>query len=209
MRAWITALLNSILPRHPRAERALHVSPEELAFIFEPKTVRAPWIHTLFPYRDEHVRSIIQAVKYYGESAAVELVAPFAADYLLELIDHLRRFEGWRTVTLVPIPTSQKRLRQRGYNQAALFAHALSTRIPDATIADTLLTRVERVSQVHVPRSMRKQNIKNAFTATHAAQNSYCILIDDVVESGATLSDARRALLDAGARAVIALAIAH
>lgn len=202
--------LDALLPRHGRARRALAVSPHVLSELIAPISLsKKKWIHALFPYRDERVRAIIQAVKYYGERQVVDTVAPFGADFVTELIDEKQRFEGWERVAIVPIPSSPKRYRERGYNQAALFAKRIAELVSDATYDEALLVREERTSQVHVPRSERKSNMHSAFTAHPRAQNGFFILIDDVVESGATLEDARRALLDAGARGVIAVAIAH
>jgi predicted amidophosphoribosyltransferase len=142
-------------------------------------------------------------VKYYGERSVAKKVSPFAADFITELLDQKIRFEGWQSVLIVPIPSSPRRARERGYTQAALFAEAIATYIPDITYDDTLLSREERTSQVHVPRSKRKSNMSNAFYASGRASGHCIILID------ATLIDARRALLSAGARDVIAVAIAH
>ncbi len=206
----ITALFNTILPRHPRAERAVRLTPEKLVTLFAPTTLRgAPWIHALFPYRDERIRSLVQAVKYYGERSVADKVAPFAADYLTELVAEARAFSGWEDVVLAPIPSSAARLRERGYNQAALFARAIADRMPDVTYDDTLLSREDRTSQVHVLRMLRKTNMQGAFRAHSRARGRFVILIDDVTESGATLSDARRALLSSGALDVLAIAIAH
>lgn len=208
--SWITALLNLILPRHRRAARAVALRDEEVASLVHPIHLpKEPWIHALLPYRDERVRSLMQAVKYYGERSVTEKVAPYAADYVLELILEKERLAGWSRVVIVPIPSSPKRYRERGYNQAALFARSIAAHVPDATYDESLLSRSEQTSQVHVPRSKRKQNMIGVFQSTPRAQGRYILLIDDVVESGATLLDARRALLDEGARGVIALAISH
>lgn len=208
--AAISALFDLILPRHLRAARAIAVSEAELASFLEPRQLSTmPWVHTLFPYRNEKVRAIVQAVKYYGERAVAKKVAPFAADVLTELLDQKIRFEGWESILLVPIPSSPKRTRERGYTQAALFTRAIAELVPDIAYDEKLLTREERTSQVHVPRSKRKSNMSLAFHAEDRTHGHFIILIDDVVESGATLSDARRALLAAGARGVIALALAH
>lgn len=208
--SWITALLNLILPRHARAERAAAVSEAELRARYAPGTLpRLTWIHTLFPYRDERIRDMIQALKYYNEGSVVEKLAPFVADFVTELVDHKTRFEGWRDVRLVPIPASDARRRARGYCQAERVARAAAARVPDVRLDTSLLMRAERVSQVHVPRAMRKLNIREAFTAAHGAHSTFIILLDDVVESGATLLDARRALLDEGARGVAAVVLAH
>jgi predicted amidophosphoribosyltransferase len=205
-----SAFLSAVLPRHPRADRALRIPLQEIASVFAPTVLRrATWIHVLFPYRDERIRSLVQSVKYYGERSVAEKSAPFLADYLTELVAHKTQFEGWERVVVVPIPAAPKRLRERGYNQAALWARAAAARVPDATLDESLLTRTDRPSQVHVPRPLRKSNMRGAFSAAPHAQGAFVILIDDVVESSATLTDARRALLTAGARDVVAIALAH
>ena len=113
---------------------------------------------------------------------------------------------------MVPIPFPPGRPRSRGYNQAeritlALLPHLAGT----VSYAPDVLRRQERKSQVEVKPHDRKKNIAGAFSVNNPAKVSgkEIILIDDVVESGATLSDARRALTDAGATEVIAIAIAH
>lgn len=208
---WFTALFDLILPRHARAKRARAVSSEEIAKRVAPTTLRrAPWIHTLLPYRDPLVREIIQAIKYYGEKELVQKIAPFAADYLLDVIGEKRAFSGWSDARIVEVPSSPKRLRERGYNQAALLAQAIAEelRVP---YAPGVLQREERVSQVHVPKARRSENVHGAFSTRmpESIRGRHVILIDDVTESGATLAEARRALLEAGAKDVIALAIAH
>lgn len=209
-RRLFSALLSAVLPRHERAARAVTLPPQVLASLVAPTPLpRAPWIVALFPYRDERVRSVVQALKYYGERSVAEKVAPFVADYLTELVAQKTQYEGWREVRLVPIPSSTTRVRERGYAQAVLLARAVSARAPDIVLDESLLTREERTSQVHVPRVVRKNNMRGAFSAAHKAHGTYIVLLDDVVESGATLTDARRALLDAGAQGVVAIALAH
>ena len=208
-RKWFWSFVDAILPRHPHAAAALAVDDADLAALLNPQTLRgASWVHTLFPYHDERVRAIIKATKYYKESAAADKLAVLAADYVLDLLADLTTLHGWDSAVLVPIPSSARRLRERGYNQVEFFARTIAERV-GVPYQPELLTREERPSQVRVMRSRRKANIAHAFTATHAVQNKFVILIDDVAESGATLGDARRALLDEGARDVIAVAITH
>lgn len=209
MRRFIVALFDWVLPRHPHAAAALRVNDAELAELLNPQTLPgARWLHTLFPYHDERVRAVIKATKYYGEHAAADKLAVLAADYVIDLVHDLTTLEGWRDIVVVPIPSSKRRLRERGYNQVAFFARTIAERA-GLPYQPGLLTREERPSQVRVMRSRRKANIAGAFTATPEVQNKFVILIDDVAESGATLADSRRALLAQGAKDVLAIAIAH
>jgi ComF family protein len=207
---WLISLFNLLFPRHVRAERARTISDQELVSLLAPTTLTAlPWVHAVLPYHDERVRALIQAVKYYGEKSLAHTIAPYAADYLLEVLSELRSYSGWQHIILVPIPSSARRLRERGYNQAALFARAIHARVPDTTYNETLLHREHRASQVHVGVTQRRSNVGHAFHANQKVAGACIVLIDDVVKSGATLTDARNALLDAGAKDVIALALAH
>ena len=209
---FLRSLIDTLLPPHADAALARAIADDELAELMQPRTLPTkPWVHVLWPYHDARVRAVIKAVKYYGEAQVAARVGVLAADYLLDVIADLTTLQGWRNVVLVPVPSSSKRLRERGYNQAARIAQAIAKNCDGVTYDESLLAREERVSQVRVMRSRRGANIKGAFYAPHPelVKNKFIILIDDVVESGATLTDARRALLAAGARDVIALALAH
>lgn len=167
-----------------------------------------PWVHSLFSYHDTDVRAAIKALKYYGERRVAKTLGTFIADYAGELLAERKALYGWRTILICPVPSSPKRLRERGYNQAGLIAK-VAAEIMVVRYEPNVLSREERVSQVHVDRSKRKENMQGVFTALPTAENVSIILIDDVVESGATLTDARRALLEAGAHDVIAITVAH
>ncbi len=53
------------------------------------------------------------------------------------------------------------------------------------------------------------QNLVGCFEARPEVEGKYIILIDDVVTTGSTLSEARKTLLESGARDVFAFTIAH
>lgn len=210
-RSFLTALLDLFLPRHARATRARALSDRELTALLAPRTLpRAPWIHALLPYQDERVRAVVQSVKYHRERDVAARIAPLIAVHMERVLASLAAHDtGWRTAVVVPIPASSRRFRERGYVQAALYARALRVHMPTRTVDEHMLTRVHRASQVQIERSERHAHMTGVFRASHTAAGRHIVLIDDVVQSGATLMDARRALLDEGARGVIAIAVAH
>ncbi len=206
---WFTAVLDMLIPPHPDACAARALTIESLAMLQQPQQlVGASWIHSILPYHNQSVRAAIKAIKYYGERAPAAHLAALGADYLAEIIAEHHAFSGWESVVILPIPAAPARQRRRGYNQAARIAEPIAAMLGARYIPE-LLTRADRQSQVRISRSERKKNIAGAFSASPEAKGAFVILIDDVVESGATLKDARRALLEAGARGVLALAIAH
>jgi predicted amidophosphoribosyltransferase len=108
----------------------------------------------------------------------------------------------------VPVPLHQHRLRARGYNQAAVLAAELAARLRRPLVAG--LARVlDSPPQVGQGGEGRRVALQQAFRwEAAAAPPIEVLLIDDVVTTGATLLAAARALKEAGAARVHALAIA-
>ncbi len=107
---------------------------------------------------------------------------------------------------LVPIPLSDARLRERGYNQAWELAKRLA-RASRAQADATLLLRVrDTPHQLALPPEQRAGNVHAAFIVEPgrraAVQGRRFSLVDDVMTTGATVAEAARMLLQAGAAEV-------
>lgn len=115
---------------------------------------------------------------------------------------HLTGFE-----VIVPVPLHWRRQLARGYNQAAEIAAGLAAATALAVRPDLVRRRATR-AQATLPLERRGANLRNAFAVRRAGavRGLRCLLVDDVVTSGATLEQASRALLRAGASAVLCLA---
>ena len=110
---------------------------------------------------------------------------------------------------LIPVPLSPRKLRLRGYNQAALIAKALGPRWRLPARDDILRRSRDSGSQTALTPAARLANVAAAFTAAPAAREATAIVIDDVLTTGATLSAAAGALADAGWKDVIAVTFAR
>ncbi|PWH11804.1 MAG: hypothetical protein DDG60_16240 [Anaerolineae bacterium] len=101
-------------------------------------------------------------------------------------------------------------MRERGYNQADLIAHALA-RIMRWKYQPQALERVRHTrSQVGLNAAQRRANVQAAFQAHSAmVKNKMILLFDDVVTTGATLQSAAEALRAVGAKRVYALTVAR
>lgn len=110
---------------------------------------------------------------------------------------------------VVPVPLSGPRLRGRGYNQAGLIAAPLA-RMCGARYSDAL-RRVDRPPQVGLAAGERRANLRGAFRAVRGRVpgGSTCWVVDDVATTGATVSEAAEALLDAGAGAVKGITLTY
>lgn len=126
--------------------------------------------------------------------------------WLLELA----RETGWRSDLVVPVPLSQGRFRERGYNQVALIAHQLARRLGTAMSATALRRNRETGSQVGLSSSQRRSNVAGAFEADAQFVGQRAILlIDDLYTTGSTIEACGAALLAGGALDVKALTIAR
>ncbi len=92
---------------------------------------------------------------------------------------------------IVPIPLYRKRQRQRGYNQAAVFAKALE-KISGIPVREDILFRVkETVPQKKLDNAQRKKNLKDAFCLSdNVPFYRKVLLADDILTTGATFDEA-------------------
>jgi competence protein ComFC len=160
-------------------------------------------VSALFPYQDPLIRDMIWALKYRRN----EHVAELFARTLTSFIEDMRI----PNPLLIPLPLSRRRKRTRGYNQVELVLSRVKTANP-ATLDTTSLERIRDTRpQTSLSREKRLTNLIGAFAVRdiHAVHGKDIILVDDVSTTGATLREARKALMNAGASTVHCVALAH
>jgi ComF family protein len=110
---------------------------------------------------------------------------------------------------LVPVPVHAGRLRDRGYNQAALLASELSRRL-EQPIAELLLRQRPTEKQHRLGRAARLRNLEGAFAVASAKEAPKTVLlVDDILTTSATLEACARVLRAAGCDRVVGFAIAR
>ncbi len=106
---------------------------------------------------------------------------------------------------IVPIPTTRRRARTRGYNQARLLAEAIADHV-SMPLVDALERRQAGSTQVGLHPAERRANVKRAFTVGADARaeltGARVLLVDDVLTTGSTSMAAARPLVQAGATQV-------
>ena len=103
---------------------------------------------------------------------------------------------------VVPVPTTRRRLRERGYNQARLLAREFA-RLTGRTVLDALVRERGNSTQTTLQPLARRANVATAFRpAPQSARlrNARVVLVDDVLTTGATASACALALRRAGSR---------
>jgi predicted amidophosphoribosyltransferase len=122
--------------------------------------------------------------------------------------DPLESLESLARATLVPVPLHPRRLRSRGYNQAAAIANALARRA-GLPVADCLARSGPSLTQVGRDRAERRAGPAGAIHVRAPRAPPRVVLVDDVVTTGATLAACRAALVAAGALEVAAVVFAR
>ncbi len=169
------------------------------------------YVTVLFSYRNTLVRRAVWELKYRGNKK----IAFLLGSLLHEAVQEKAQAISHEKIFIIPIPSSAKRFREKGFNQTHFLGEAiqkLDTENIFLLHTSILLKTKETKTQVSVRnRSERLKNMVGAFTI---AQNknvngAIIFLIDDVTTTGGTFSEARDTLLKAGAKKVLAFAIAH
>ncbi|NYZ16303.1 ComF family protein [Azospirillum sp. RWY-5-1] len=114
---------------------------------------------------------------------------------------------------LVPVPLHRWRLFRRRYNQAALLALAVGRAAGLRVVPDLLVRRRQTPTQGGLDRDGRRRNVAGAFALGRgraaAVAGRRVVLVDDVLTTGATVSECARVLLRAGAAGVDVLTLAR
>ncbi len=145
------------------------------------------------------VDRLLQELKYGGHLA----LADWAAEALVAALAPgiARRRPQARPDLLIAVPLAPPRQRHRGFNQA----REIAVRVADAfdlRVSDVLRRTACGPAQVSLPWSARTTNVHGAFVTDGDLSGARIALVDDVMTTGATLAEAARTLLRAGAAEV-------
>jgi ComF family protein len=112
---------------------------------------------------------------------------------------------------VVPVPLHPRRLRERGFNQAALMARELARRTGRRTGDGVLVRRKDTVPQAGLSAAARRRNVASAFVVRRRGlvADHVVTLVDDVFTTGATVYACAQVLREAGARDVLLLSAAR
>ncbi len=113
---------------------------------------------------------------------------------------------------VIPLPVTEKRLRQRGFNQSFIICEEIS-RLTGKPIEYEVLFKIRETSdQFTLSREERKRNVRGAFAARTGGgqlKDGRALLVDDLYTTGSTASEACKALLSLKPREVLFFALAR
>lgn len=157
---------------------------------------RAVWVY------NDVSRAMISALKFRDRSTDIERYGVLLAQAGRDILKGAH--------VIIPIPLHWRRLMERRYNQSAWLAYALAAQL-DMPVDVRALKRVRYTTpQVRLSFDARKKNMRGAFAVrdVERVKGRVVVLVDDVITTGATIEEATRALLAAGAAEVRVLTLA-
>lgn len=165
----------------------------------------------------------ISPLVYEGKSASLVnrlkngkiTLAPYFAermtDDFLKKYGETERFYS-ETLLVVPVPLTEKRRTERGFNQAEELAGVIAERLQEEgylaeLFTELLLKTKETAQQKQMNALERAENAAGAYRVhlRKECRDKTVLLVDDILTTGATGSECAERLLGAGAKEVIFL----
>jgi ComF family protein len=119
-------------------------------------------------------------------------------------------YTNWQLDLIIPIPLHHLKKAERGYNQAYYIAKGVGNTLK-VKVSDRVVKRIKYTeSQTTMNLNEREENISGAFKIKNqkTVSGKNILLLDDVITTGATISECGNILLEAGANKIYAASIA-
>jgi len=164
-------------------------------------------LYSFGAYADKTTRKLIGAWKYDYDKSAYG----FLEKNIIENIHGLEEIVKANKITeVIPIPLHNRRLRERGFDQAEVFAHTLASVLDLEVVNGLSRKRYTKPQARRNNENDRKTEMKNnPFVVNNNIVGKKILLVDDVWTTGATALAAKKALLDSEVEKVFICSIAH
>jgi ComF family protein len=200
-----------IVPENNEVQKLLAIPHSTLRELLPKSPVNIKDIFILFNYQNKKVKFIVKAIKYKNNASLRKRIAGYLYEELLDIISEITLFEG-KSPLLTPMPMSKTENRKRGFNQCEEICKEIKKMGEENIIVSyNVLKKIrETERQTNLNKEKRMKNVKNSMLAKNPTiHNQTVIVFDDVYTTGATFTEAKRALLAGGARRVIGIFVAH
>ena len=155
----------------------------------------------VFLYADP-IDRLLARLKFSADLAA-------GAGLATHLAERAKAIDATKFDRLLPLPLHPRRERERGYNQVSELLRGCPPAWKRRLRADLLQRTAYRGPQSDLSAGQRRRNVRGTFAAAPSVAGQRVLLVDDVITTGSTMSEATRCLLAAGATEVHWLALAR
>ena len=204
-------IFNKIFPKHTNQLKADQMTEHQLDKSVELKM--RDDIYILHKYSDSNISNLIKQAKYHKNRKSLSFIARSFSGIIEEISASIKDSSPSAEIIVVGIPPSRRRMQDEEYDHMSLMLKYLSsegiTEERNYTIASNALVWTKYTKrQTNLNKAERLENVSNAMKGIKVVPDAEYIVIDDIKTTGATLKESKRALLEAGAKAVTMIAFA-
>lgn len=154
-------------------------------------------------YYEAPIREAIVRMKFHGMQSYVEQFAAWMAVLVRDRLAGKYDYISW-------VPCSPLRVWTRGFDQSKMLALALAKELDAEAVCTLKKIRHNRKQSKTTNAARRRANVMGAYRAVCPEQikNKRILLIDDVLTTGATMSECGKVLRLAGSGDLVCAAIA-
>ncbi|MBQ4600085.1 MAG: ComF family protein [Oscillospiraceae bacterium] len=154
-------------------------------------------------YYEGDVRFSLLRFKFRGKRSYAESYGRLLAMRIAEEFP-----EGYDLITWVPV--SKRRKHRRGYDQVELLAAAVAAELGQTAVSTLIKHRDNPPQSGITGMAQRKANVLNVYRIAdpQTVKGKRILLLDDILTTGATVSECARVLMTAGAKEVYCAAVA-
>lgn len=205
-----------LFPRSPKILELEALSAGVLQDRLPPaERLKDKYAMALFDYAHPLVKTVVWELKYNGNARIADKLGEILYDHIQHEFADLALFEKWERPILIPIPISDKRRFERGWNQSELLAEQILAR-DNEKVFRYLPRQLAKIRHTEsqtktASRGERLENLTDSMKVLNAASvaGECVIVLDDVTTTGSTFTEARRALRAAGVKKILCVAVAH
>ncbi len=140
------------------------------------------------------MRRLIIDFKFKGKLSYGEIISEIMTEKILE--------KNLKDQVITYVPMHWKKEGERGYNQSKILAEKIARNL-DLSCQDVFEKVIDTKFQVGLKKFDREENLRDAFHVKNYAQE--IIIVDDVITTGATISELTKIAKKAGIKKVTAL----
>lgn len=184
-------------PMEQTLKRDIYLCGNCLSHHYHYDRVYSPYLYS------EAISYLIRKFKYQKKVHYAKVLATL----FIQQAEYLHDFQ--QPQAIIPIPMHNKRLRQRGYNQALELSRSLASRYRLPLLYSSLVRTRHTSLQAGLIATERQKNVQQAFAIKKLIGYEHIALVDDVMTTGSTANEVAKVLKKSGIKRVDVWTIAR
>jgi len=155
---------------------------------------------------DGAIKELIHEFKYKGKDYLGRTLSKLMIDFIKEYDLPVGYMDF-----IVPVPLYKSRLREREFNQSHILSKHIGQEFGKGILDNTLIRHRLTQTQTELDIEKRAANVRDSFSVRNNSilRGKNILLVDDVLTTAATSSEAAKTLKNAGANIVFVLTLAN